>query len=87
MDLDLIPVLSRIIVKREVNEKIGSIFLPQNTREMKATEGKVVAAGEGCEIIKVGDKVFYGKYSGFELERNGEKLVIMNEEDVIARVK
>lgn len=86
-DIDLIPILSRIIVERKEVEKIGSIYVPNNTRELKATEGKVIAIGDKCEFVKEGDIVFYGKYSGFELERCGKKLVIMNEDDIIARVK
>lgn len=86
-DIDLIPIFSRIIVERKEVEKIGSIFMPANTREMKATEGEVIEVGDKCEFIKKGDTVFYGKYSGFELDRCGKKIVIMNEEDVIARVK
>ncbi|MCR4286911.1 MAG: co-chaperone GroES [Deltaproteobacteria bacterium] len=84
--LDLEPLFSRIIVKREEVEKVGSIFLPTNSGERKVTEGEVVAVGPGCEVVKAGDTVFYGRYAGFELERNGEKYVAMNEDDVLFRV-
>lgn len=84
--LDLEPLFSRIIVKREEVEKVGSIFLPTNSGERKVTEGEVVAVGPSCEVIKKGDTIFYGKYAGFELERGGEKYVAMNEDDILFRV-
>ena len=84
--LDLQPVLSRIIVKGKEVEKIGSIIVPESAQSMKATEGTVLAVGEDVESIKEGDTIFFGKYSGAEIERNGEKYVVMNDEDVIAFV-
>jgi len=84
--LDLQPVLSRIIVKRKEVEKVGSIIVPESVQSMKATEGIVIAVGPETEFIKEGDTVFFGKYSGAEIERNGEKYITMNEEDVIAVV-
>lgn len=98
--LDLQPVFSRIIVKRkeEVKEedikKIGSIFVPEVLQEdrkrelesKRATEGVVLAVGPEAEFIREGDTVFFGKYSGAEIERNGEKFLVCNEEDIIAIV-
>lgn len=87
MDLDLVPLFSRIIVKRKEVKQVGLILIPGNSREMQATEGEVLAVGTEVDIVKVGDIVFFGRYSGAEIERNGEKYVLMNEEDVLSFVK
>lgn len=84
--MDLIPLFSRLIVKRKELDKVGSIFIPTNSQEMKATEGEVIAVGSECDTVKVGDTVFYGRYSGAEIERDKVKYVLMNEEDVLCFV-
>ena len=86
--IDLEPLFSRIIVKRVAEvEKVGSLFIPKASGEaVRPTEGEVVAVGPACETVHVGDTIFYGKYAGFELDRNGEKYVAMNEDDVLFRV-
>lgn len=85
--LDLQPVFSRIIIKRKEVDKIGSIFVPESAQSMKATEGTVLAVGEEVRLIKEGDTVFFGLYATKEIERNGEKFLLCNEEDIIAFVK
>lgn len=87
MELDLVPLVRRIIVKRKVVRQIGSIIIPGNSREMQATEGEVIAVGVEADLVKVGDTVFFGRYSGAEIERDGEKFVLMNDEDVLCFVK
>lgn len=84
--MDLTPLFSRLIVKPIDMEKVGSIFIPIDSKQMKATEGEVIAMGSECDTVKVGDTVFYGKYSGAEIERDGNKYVLMNEEDVLCFV-
>lgn len=81
---DLEPVFTRLVVKPLVRDKIGSIYIPDKDGSLKATEGEVLAVGQECEMVKVGDWIFYGRYSGAEIERNGNKYVIMNEEDILA---
>ena len=95
--MELKPLADRIIVKPlEAEEKTkGGIVLPDTAKE-KPQEGKVVAVGKGKvkengEIqpleLKVGDKVLYGKYSGTEITtKDGEELLIMREDDVLAVV-
>ncbi len=92
------PLGDRIIIKSlEAEEKTkGGIVLPDTAKE-KPQEGKVVAVGKGKVTeegklqpleIKVGDKVLYGKYSGTEITtKEGEELLIMREEDVLAIIK
>ena len=66
---------------------IGGIIIPDTAKE-KPLQGKVVAVGNGTKeeemVIAVGDQVLYGKYSGTELEYEGEKYLIMRQSDVLA---
>lgn len=74
----------------------GGILLPDTAKE-KPQEGEVVAVGKGktCDNgtvcapeVKAGDKVLYGKYSGNEITtKDGEELLIMREEDILAIIK
>ena len=94
--MKLKPLSDRIIVKPlEAEEKTkGGIVLPDTVKE-KPQEGKVVAVGKGkiCDgkvqspELKVGDRVLYGKYTGTEITTNdGEEVLIMKEEDILAVV-
>ena len=93
MALKLKPLADRVIVKQtEAEEKTASgLYLPDAAKE-KPTKGKVIAAGPGklddngkrMELgVKVGDTVYYGKYSGTDVEVEGEKLVILRESDIL----
>jgi chaperonin GroES len=91
--MKLKPLADRVIVKQsdaETKTKSG-ILLPDSAKE-KPTRGKVVAVGAGklddngkpMEIgLRVGDEVYYGKYSGTDVEVNGEKFVILRETDIL----
>ena len=96
--MDIKPLADRIIVKPlEAEEKSkGGIVLPETAKE-KHQEGKVIAVGKGKVLdngqiqapeVKVGDRVLYGKYSGNEITtKEGDELLIMREEDILAIVK
>jgi chaperonin GroES len=82
-----------VIVKQtEAEERTASgIYLPDAAKE-KPTKGKVVSVGPGklddkgkpMEIpVRVGDTVYYGKYSGTEVEVEGQKFVILRESDLL----
>src|SRR3954471_10675950 len=92
MALKLKPLADRVIVKQtEAEEKTKSgLYLPDAAKE-KPTKGKIIAAGPGklddngkrMDLgVKVGETVYYGKYSGTEVEVEGEKLVILRESDI-----
>ncbi len=93
--LKIRPLDDRVVVQPfEAEERTrGGIVLPDTARE-KPQQGKVIAAGPGKLLektgergkmsLKVGDAVFYGKYSGTEIELEGEKYVILRESDVLA---
>jgi len=92
------PLADRVIVKAlDAEEKTkGGIVLPDTAKE-KPQEGKVVAVGQGkikddggiqSLELKEGDRVLYGKYSGTEItNKEGEELLIMREEDVLAVIQ
>lgn len=93
MAIKLKPLGDRVIVKQtaaETKTKSG-ILLPDSAKE-KPTSGKVIAAGPGKlddngkrhEVgVKVGETIYYGKYSGTDVEVEGEKFVILRESDIL----
>ena len=96
--MNIQPLGDRVVIKPlEAEEKTkGGIVLPDTAKE-KPQEGKVVAVGKGKVSeegkiqpleVKVGDKVLYGKYSGTEINtKEGEELLILREEDILAIIK
>lgn len=96
--MNIQPLGDRVVVKplEAENKTKGGIVLPDTAKE-KPQEGKVVAVGKGkvsesghlqAPEVKVGDKVLYGKYSGNEITtKEGEELLIMREEDILAIIK
>ena len=91
------PLQDRILVKRvEEEEKTkGGIIIPDTAKE-KPAEGKITAVGDGktlengqkqALIVKVGDRVLFGKYAGTEINIDGEEQLIMREDDIIAIVE
>ena len=91
------PLHDRVIVKRleEVRTSPGGIVIPDTAAE-KPVQGKIVAVGKGkilengavrpCDV-KVGDRILFGKYSGTEVKLEGEELVVMREEDLMAVIE
>lgn len=91
--MKLTPLADRVIVKQsEAETKTASgILLPDAAKE-RPTKGKVISAGPGklddngkrhALSVKAGDLVFYGKYSGTEVEVDGQKFVILRESDIL----
>ena len=91
--MKLKPLQDRVIVRQSsAEEKTASgIVLPDSAKE-KPTKGKVIAVGPGklddngrpMELgLRVGDTVYYGKYSGTDIEVDGQKFVILRESDVL----
>ncbi|MBK8914053.1 MAG: co-chaperone GroES [Phycisphaerales bacterium] len=95
INLNLRPLDDRVVVQPlEAEERTaGGIVLPDTARE-KPTVGKVLATGPGKLIestgargtmsVRTGDRVYYGKYSGNEIEIDGTKFVILRESDILA---
>lgn len=97
MAIKLRPLGDRVIVKQsEAEEKTKSgILLPDMAKE-KPTRGKVIGVGPGklddkgkpMEIgVREGDMVYYGKYSGTDVEVDGQKYVILRESDLLGIVE
>jgi chaperonin GroES len=95
--MNIRPLHDRLIIKREAEERKspGGIVIPDTATE-KPTFGKVIAVGKGKVLengevrvpdVKEGDKILFGKYSGTEVKVDGEELVVMREEDVMAVVE
>jgi chaperonin GroES len=91
------PLQDRVIVKRieEEEKNKGGIIIPDTAKE-KPQEGKVVAVGkgkwsDGGKItpldVKVNDRVLFGKYSGSEINIDGDEHLIMREEDILGVIE
>lgn len=92
--MNLRPLHDRILVRRvdPAEQAKGGIIIPDTAKE-KPQEGIVVAAGNGKILengtrlqltVKAGDHILFGKYSGTEVKIDGEDLLILREDDVLA---
>ena len=88
------PLHDRLLVRRieEKETAKGGIIIPDTAKE-KPQRGEVLAAGNGKILdngtklpldVKVGDKILFGKYSGTEIKIDGEDVLILREEEVLA---
>ena len=89
--MNIKPLADRVLVlPAQAEEKVAGIIIPDTAKE-KPQHGTIVAAGNGTKdeemILKEGDEVLYGKYSGTELEVEGTKYLIMRQSDVLAVVQ
>jgi chaperonin GroES len=91
------PLHDRVLVRRvEGDEKTkGGLIIPDSAKE-KPAEGEVIACGEGArkdsgELIemgvKPGDRILFGKWSGTEVQVEGEELIIMKESDILGIIE
>lgn len=94
--MKVVPLNDKVLVKRlEAEEKTaGGILLPDSARE-KPRQGKVLALGEGRRLengsrakfaVQVNDRVLFSSYSGTEVNIDGEDLLLMAEEEILAVV-
>lgn len=95
--MKLRPLHDRVVVKRMEEERTspGGIVIPDSATE-KPIKGEVVAVGNGKitdsgEVraldLKAGDKILFGKYSGTEVKVEGEELLVMREDDIMAVIE
>ncbi|GAB3538959.1 MULTISPECIES: co-chaperone GroES [Oxalobacteraceae] len=95
--MNLRPLHDRVIVKRldQETKTASGIVLPEAAAE-KPDQGKVLAVGNGKILedgkvraldVKVGDVVLFGKYSGQTVKVEGEEVLVMREEDIMAIVQ
>jgi chaperonin GroES len=95
--MNIRPLHDRVVVRRTEEERTspGGIVIPDSAAE-KPIRGEVIAVGNGKILesgdvraldLKVGDQVLFGKYSGTEVKVDGEDLLVMREDDVMAVVE
>jgi chaperonin GroES len=88
------PLHDRLLVRRIEEKEMarGGIIIPDTARE-KPMEGKVLAVGNGRVLetgkrlaldVKVGDRILFGKYSGSEIKIDGEEVLVVREDEVLA---
>jgi chaperonin GroES len=88
------PLHDRLLVRRieEKETAKGGIIIPDTAKE-KPMKGKVLAVGNGRVLdngktlaldVKVGDRILFGKYSGTEIKIDGEEVLIVREDEVLA---
>lgn len=94
------PLSNRVVVRRQAEEDRATpeslLVLPEQAKE-KPAKGKVLAVGEGRMTefsgqpipmnVKVGETIIFGKYSGTEVEHAGEKLLILNESEIMGVIE
>jgi chaperonin GroES len=95
--MKLRPLHDRVIVKRLDNERKTSsgIVIPESAAE-KPDQGEIMAVGNGkvgddgkvrAMAVKVGDRILFGKYSGQTVKVDGDELLVLREEDIMAVVE
>lgn len=95
--MNLRPLQDRVIVRRLEEETMssGGIVIPDNAKE-KPSRGEVIAVGSGKQLdsgdvraldVKKGDKVLFGKFAGTEVKADGEELLVLREDDIMAVIE
>ena len=95
--VQIVPLGDRVVVERDEAEKktAGGIVLPDSAQD-KPQRGRVVSIGEGRLLkdgrrhpltVKKGDRILFSSYAGDEFKLDGEELVLMREEDILAILK
>ncbi len=95
--MKLRPLHDRVIVRRKEEERTspGGIVIPDTATE-KPIRGEIIASGNGKLLengdvrpldVKVGDQILFGKYSGTEVKVEGEELLVMREDDIMAVIE
>jgi chaperonin GroES len=95
--MNIRPLHDRVVIKRTEEDRTspGGIVIPDSAAE-KPIRGEVMAVGNGKILddgnvrsldVKVGDNVLFGKYSGTEVKVDGEELLMMREDDIMAVIE
>ena len=95
--MNIRPLHDRVVVRRMEEERktASGIIIPDNAAE-KPDRGEVLAVGPGkigddnervAMQVQVGDKVLFGKYAGTAVKVDGQELLIMREEDLLAVIE
>ena len=90
--MKLKPLADRVIVQPTAAEEVtaSGIIIPDSAKE-KPLKGEVIAVGNGTKdeemVLKAGDEVLYGKYAGTEIEFEGDKVLIMRQNEILAVIE
>ncbi len=95
--MNIRPLHDRVIIRRTEEEKTtaSGLIIPDSATE-KPSKGEILAAGNGrindngdilALDVKVGDQVLFGQYAGTEIKVDGEALLVMREDDIVAVVE
>jgi chaperonin GroES len=95
--MNLRPLHDRVVIKRldQETKTASGIFIPDNAAE-KPDQGEIIAVGAGkrddkgtlqAMAVKVGDRVLFGKYSGQTVKVDGDELLVMREDDIMAIIE
>lgn len=95
--MNLRPLHDRVIIKRldQESKTASGIIIPDAAAE-KPDQGEILAVGPGkrddggkliAPDVKVGDRVLFGKYAGQSVKVDGDELLVMREEDIMAVVQ
>jgi len=96
--MNIRPLHDRVLVRpaEEETKSAGGIIIPDNASKEKPNSGEIIAAGNGkitdsgdvrAMDVKVGDNVLYGQYAGTAVKVDGEELLMMKEEDILAVIE
>ena len=94
--MKLVPLSDRVVLKQlEAEETTKSGIILTSSAQEKPQEAEVIAVGPGGMVdgnkvemtVKEGDKVIYSKYCGTEVECDGEKLLVVKQNDILAVVE
>jgi chaperonin GroES len=96
-NMNIRPLHDRVVVRRMEEERTsaGGIIIPDSATE-KPNRGEIIAAGNGkitdsgdvrAMDVKVGDKVLFGQYAGTNIKVDGEELLMMKEDDILAVIE
>jgi chaperonin GroES len=93
--LKVLPLADRVVIKplEETETMKGGLYIPDTAKE-KPIQGEIIAVGPGRrekgELVpmelKAGDRVIYGKYSGTQVDLEGEEYILIKESDVLAKL-
>ena len=95
--MNIRPLNDRVVIKRVEGDEqtAGGLYIPESAKEKQA-RGKVVAVGNGrvnedgerrSLDVKKGDEVLFGKYAGTEIKVDGDELIILKEDEILAVVE
>jgi chaperonin GroES len=95
MTVNITPLHDRVLVRRleQIETAKGGIIIPDTAKE-KPQEGEVIAVGSGKLEkghrvpldVKAGDRILFGKYTGSEIEIDGQEYLILREEEILVKV-